>query len=343
MLSACIDFFHISRNRIIIKLLWPNKTTAKWLDQVNQCRRIMCLLILWIIKINIFIAIAGESTKHVPIALTTTCFASLASSCPCLYLFVLQPVGMHNWEVVIQFQVHGQGKHLFGDGFAFWYTKEKGQGGPVFGSKDFFTGLGVFFDTYSNYNGEHKVHKTYEVVTWPRKCRSWFMKSVYPDSMTILTFQQQWTMAHCITTMTGMVPTAKWTAAPWVLDKQLSFTDLVFDVFSSSGQVQEFQTWHIRNHLIRWQSTYSKCLLICSSCSFPLDSFPLISLPSWFLPSPLINYNRIFPLKVMTNINGGQNWATCFKVSDVDLPTGYYFGFSAVTGDLAGELKLINC
>ena len=74
--------------------------------------------------------------------------------CTCIYL---QPVGMHNWEVVIQFQVHGQGKHLFGDGFAFWYTKEKGQVGPVFGSKDYFTGLGIFFDTYSNHNGEHKV------------------------------------------------------------------------------------------------------------------------------------------------------------------------------------------
>ena len=69
----------------------------------------------------------------------------------------MQPVGMHNWEVVIQFQVHGQGKHLFGDGFAFWYTKEKGQTGPVFGSKDYFTGLGIFFDTYSNHNGDHKV------------------------------------------------------------------------------------------------------------------------------------------------------------------------------------------
>lgn len=83
-------------------------------------------------------------------------FVILSGCClfPCIYL---QPVGMHNWEVVIQFQVHGQGKHLFGDGFAFWYTKEKGQVGPVFGSKDYFTGLGIFFDTYSNHNGEHKV------------------------------------------------------------------------------------------------------------------------------------------------------------------------------------------
>jgi mannose-binding lectin 2 len=36
------------------------------------------------------------------------------------------------------------------------------------------------------------------------------------------------------------------------------------------------------------------------------------------------------------NINGGQEWHTCFMVSDVDLPTGYYFGFSAATGELAG-------
>lgn len=40
-----------------------------------------------------------------------------------------QPVRMHNWEVVIHFQVHGAGKHLFGDGFAMWYTKERGESG----------------------------------------------------------------------------------------------------------------------------------------------------------------------------------------------------------------------
>ncbi len=40
-----------------------------------------------------------------------------------------QPVRMHNWEVVIHFHVHGSGKNLFGDGFAMWYTKEKGEKG----------------------------------------------------------------------------------------------------------------------------------------------------------------------------------------------------------------------
>ena len=64
---------------------------------------------------------------------------------------------MHNWEMVLHFHVHGQAKNLFGDGFAVWYTKEHGETGPVFGNRDYFTGLGVFFDTYSNQNGEHSV------------------------------------------------------------------------------------------------------------------------------------------------------------------------------------------
>ena len=42
-------------------------------------------------------------------------------------------------------------------------------------------------------------------------------------------------------------------------------------------------------------------------------------------------------LQVMTNINGKDNWNTCFIVPDVDLPTGYYLGMSAATGDLAGN------
>jgi mannose-binding lectin 2 len=64
---------------------------------------------------------------------------------------------MRNWEVQVQFHVHGSGKTLFGDGFAMWYTKDRSELGPVFGSRDYFTGLGVFFDTYSNHNGEHSV------------------------------------------------------------------------------------------------------------------------------------------------------------------------------------------
>ncbi len=41
----------------------------------------------------------------------------------------------------------------------------------------------------------------------------------------------------------------------------------------------------------------------------------------------------------MTNEIDGKNsqWKTCFSANDVDLPTGYHFGATAATGDLAGR------
>lgn len=62
-----------------------------------------------------------------------------------------------NWELHVTFKVHGKGSELFGDGFAIWYTKERMQQGPVFGSKDHFSGLAIILDTYSNHNGPHNV------------------------------------------------------------------------------------------------------------------------------------------------------------------------------------------
>lgn len=64
---------------------------------------------------------------------------------------------MRNWEVQIQFKVTGTTKDLFGDGFAFWYTRDRMFTGPVFGSRDYFSGLAVVADTYSNHNGPHNV------------------------------------------------------------------------------------------------------------------------------------------------------------------------------------------
>ncbi|KAJ3224024.1 hypothetical protein HK099_000350 [Clydaea vesicula] len=56
-----------------------------------------------------------------------------------------------SWVIEFEFKVFSTNHNgLFGDGFAFWYTADKEVEGPVFGSKDKFKGLGVFFDTYSN-------------------------------------------------------------------------------------------------------------------------------------------------------------------------------------------------
>lgn len=59
------------------------------------------------------------------------------------------------WQVEVGFRVHGHGSELYGDGFALWYVKEPPKGGPVFGNRDYFTGLAVILDTYANQNGVH--------------------------------------------------------------------------------------------------------------------------------------------------------------------------------------------
>lgn len=71
------------------------------------------------------------------------------------------PCMTKNWEMVIQFNIHGKGKDLYGDGLALWYVKDRMIPGPVFGSKDLFSGLAIILDTYSNHNGVHNVRLTY--------------------------------------------------------------------------------------------------------------------------------------------------------------------------------------
>lgn len=65
------------------------------------------------------------------------------------WLFSRVPMTATNWEIEVEFKISGKGQ-LYGDGFAFWVTKNRGTVGPVFGSADNFEGLGIFFDTYKN-------------------------------------------------------------------------------------------------------------------------------------------------------------------------------------------------
>lgn len=50
------------------------------------------------------------------------------------------------WEVEVAFKVTGNNMHG-GRGLAFWYTKDREETGPVFGSKDQWDGLGVWLDS----------------------------------------------------------------------------------------------------------------------------------------------------------------------------------------------------
>ncbi|KAL8718790.1 MAG: hypothetical protein Q9181_008154 [Wetmoreana brouardii] len=65
------------------------------------------------------------------------------------WLFSRLPLTATNWEIEVEFKIHGQG-NLHGDGMAIWLTKQRATTGPVFGSTDNFEGLGIFIDTYKN-------------------------------------------------------------------------------------------------------------------------------------------------------------------------------------------------
>ncbi|KAI1435789.1 concanavalin A-like lectin/glucanase domain-containing protein [Xylaria sp. CBS 124048] len=65
------------------------------------------------------------------------------------WLFSRVPLTATNWEIEVEFKIHGKNT-LFGDGFAMWLTKDRGEPGPVFGHKNYFEGLGIFVDTYKN-------------------------------------------------------------------------------------------------------------------------------------------------------------------------------------------------
>ncbi|TCD65570.1 hypothetical protein EIP91_002490 [Steccherinum ochraceum] len=66
------------------------------------------------------------------------------------WLWSRLPITSTNFIVEVEFKISGDSSHLFGDGMAIWFTTERAQPGPVFGSKDNFNGVGIFLDTYAN-------------------------------------------------------------------------------------------------------------------------------------------------------------------------------------------------
>ncbi|KAI9227894.1 MAG: legume-like lectin family-domain-containing protein [Piptocephalis tieghemiana] len=66
------------------------------------------------------------------------------------------------WQIEFEFNIHGGRGHLYGDGMAVWVTKSRVEPGPVFGSRDRFEGLGIFFDTYKN---SASTEKYFPIIT----------------------------------------------------------------------------------------------------------------------------------------------------------------------------------
>ena len=56
---------------------------------------------------------------------------------------------MDSWEVHVDLQIGGGGK-VGADGMGLWYVEESKREGPVMGNMDYFSGVGIIFDTYDN-------------------------------------------------------------------------------------------------------------------------------------------------------------------------------------------------
>uniref|UniRef100_A0A0K0FWU8 L-type lectin-like domain-containing protein n=1 Tax=Strongyloides venezuelensis TaxID=75913 RepID=A0A0K0FWU8_STRVS len=173
-------------------------------------------------------------------------------------IFNKQPTHSRDWEAHITFKVSGSTGSLFGDGMAFWYVKEP-QLGDVFGFKDYFHGLGIFLDTYSNHNGAHSHKHPY---------------------------------------ISAMVNNGQ---LHYDHDRDGTHTQLGGEETGCSAffRNKEFDT-HL---LVRYVGDV---------------------------------------LSVYTDVEGEGTWQKCFSVNGVHLPTGYYFGVSAATGDLSDNHDIIS-
>jgi len=158
------------------------------------------------------------------------------------------PCKTRNWEVQLSFKVSGTTRDLFGDGFAFWYVKDRMSLGPVFGSRDFFSGLAILGDTYSNHNGPHNHQHPY-------------LSAIINNGSVGYDHDRDGT--HQI-----------------VGGCELKFRNKDYETLVA----------------IRYEG------------------------------------NR---LSVSHDVDNKRSWKSCFSVDGVHLPTGYYFGVSAATGDLS--------
>ncbi|KAK7586127.1 hypothetical protein V9T40_004003 [Parthenolecanium corni] len=165
------------------------------------------------------------------------------------------PVTVVNWELQVQLKIHGKGKDLFGDGMAIWYARERMKPGPVFGNVDFYEGLAIFIDTYSNHNGEHNHQHPY-------------------------------------------------------ISAMVNNGSLHYD--------------HDRD------GTHTQ-IAGCEAKLRNLDQDTYLAIR--------YEYNT---LTVFTDFENKQGWKQCFSVSGVSLPTGYYIGMSAATGDLSDNHDIIG-
>ncbi|GFR02843.1 vesicular integral-membrane protein VIP36 [Trichonephila clavata] len=165
------------------------------------------------------------------------------------------PLMSNDWEFHIQFHIHGKGVHLNGNGMAFWYAKERLTPGHVFGSKDYFSGLGLFIDTVENAAAPHNHRHPY---------------------------------------LSAVVNNGSF---PYHHDEQ-----------GTAGQVGGC---HLQARNLEWPTKLA--------ISYISDV-----------------------LTVYLDTQGTETWTQCFRAVGVHLPTGYFLGVSASTGEHSDNHDIVS-
>ncbi|XP_025941034.1 VIP36-like protein isoform X1 [Apteryx rowi] len=205
----------------------------------------------------------------------------------------------------VHFKIHGQGKkNLNGDGFAIWYTKDRMQPGPVFGSKDNFLGLGVFVDTYPNEEKQQEAQKRrYSPGNQAKQVR---------------------------TVCAERAVSAADRAGPWLLGRE---EKLIRDLVPSQ-RVFPYISAMVNNGSLTYDHDRDGRPTELGGCTAMVRNLN----HDTFL---VIRYVKR-RLTVMIDIDGKHEWRDCIDVPGVRLPRGYYFGTSSVTGDLSDNHDIIS-
>ena len=66
------------------------------------------------------------------------------------WLWSRLPIDAKDFEVTVEFEIKGHSPSSGGDGMALWLTSTRAEAGPVFGSRNKWTGLGIILDTFPN-------------------------------------------------------------------------------------------------------------------------------------------------------------------------------------------------
>ena len=144
---------------------------------------------------------------------------------------------------------------MFGDGFAFWYVRDRMEMGPVFGSKDHFSGLAIMADTYSNH-------------------------------------------------------------------------------LSPSKHTHPYLSAMVNNGSLAYDHDKDGSLTMIGGCEV---KFRNLQHETWLA----VRYEDD-KLTVSHDLENKRAWKQCLSIPNVRLPTGYYFGLTATTGDLSDAHDILG-